>query len=108
MSEAYERSRLIALFGDDPTELADIEREFLASARVAGREIGQTDDMAAIARSAHRLKGASGMIGAVALARIAEAVERAATEGDLPGLRRLHELFSREVDRLAAQTGAAG
>lgn len=108
MTESYERSRLIALFGDDPATLADIEREFLVTARVAGREIGQSDDMAAIARSAHRLKGASGMIGAVALGRIAEAVEHAAAAADLPGVRRLHDRLSREVDRIAAQAGNAG
>ena len=67
MSSAYDRDKLVELFGDDPHTLAEVEREFLDTARVAEREITGTDDLAAIARVAHRLKGASGMIGAAAL-----------------------------------------
>ena len=58
-----------------------------------------------IARAAHRLKGASGMIGAAALREIAEAVERAAKAEDLPTVRRLREMFSHEVRRVAEQAG---
>jgi len=74
---AYDRDKLVELFGDDPRTLAEVEREFLDTARVAEREIKGTDDFTAIARAAHRLKGASGMIGAAALRRIAEAVDQA-------------------------------
>ena len=76
--QAYDRDKLVELFGDDPATLAEVEREFLETARVAEREIKETDDFTAIARAAHRLKGASGMIGAASLRQIAEAVERAA------------------------------
>ena len=61
----------------------------------------------AIARAAHRLKGASGMIGALALRQIAEAVERAAKAEDLSTVRRLRHLFDHEVHRLAEQAGLA-
>ena len=107
MSSAYDRDKLVELFGDDPLTLAEVEREFLDTARGAEREITGTDDLAAIARVAHRLKGASGMIGAAALRQIAEAVERAAKAEDLPSVRRLHGMFSQEVRRVAEQVGVA-
>ena len=105
MIEAYDRDKLIELFGDDPATLAEVEREFLDTARTAEREIKETDDFVAIARAAHRLKGASGMIGAASLRQIAEAVERAAKVGDLATVRRLREMFAREVRRVAEQAG---
>ena len=103
--QAYDRDKLVELFGDDPATLAEVEREFLDTARTAEREIKATDDFVAIARAAHRLKGASGMIGAASLRQIAEAVERAAKAEDLPTVRRLREMFSHEVRRVAEQAG---
>lgn len=108
MTNAYDRDKLVELFGNDPATLAEVEREFLDTARVVEREIRGTDDLVAIARAAHRLKGASGMIGAAALRQIAEAVERAAKADDLPTVRRLHGMFSLEVKRVADQAGIAG
>jgi len=107
MTQAYDRDKLVELFGDDPATLAEVEREFLDTARVVEREIRGTDDLVAIARAAHRLKGASGMIGAAALRQIAEAVERAAKSDDLPTVRRLYDMFSLEVRRVAEQAGVA-
>lgn len=107
MTNAYDRDKLVELFGDDPATLVEVEREFLDTARSAEREIRGTDDLVAIARAAHRLKGASGMIGAAALRQIAEAVERAAKADDLPTVRRLHDMFSLEVKRVAEQAGVA-
>jgi Hpt domain len=69
------------------------------------REITGTDDFTVIARAAHRLKGASGVIGARALRQITEAVERAAKAEDLSTVRRLRELFDHEVRRVAEQAG---
>ena len=103
--QAYDRDKLVELFGDDPRTLADVEREFLDTARDVAREIKGTDDFIAIARAAHRLKGASGMIGAVTLRQIAEAIERAAKAEDLLTVRRLRELFDPEVRRVAEQAG---
>jgi HPt (histidine-containing phosphotransfer) domain-containing protein len=107
MTQAYDRDKLVELFGDDPDTLSEVEREFLDTARVAEREIRNTDDLVTIARAAHRLKGASGMIGAAALRQVAEAVERAAKAEDLPTVRRLYEMFSLEVKRVARQAGVA-
>ena len=105
MSEAYDREKLVELFGDDPDTLAEVEREFFDTAREAEHEISGTDDLDIIARAAHRLKGASGMIGAANLHRIAEAVERAAKASDLSTVRRMHDLFRQEVRRVADQAG---
>ena len=105
MSQAYDRDRLVELFGDDPATVAEIEREFVDTARIAEREINATDDFALIARAAHRLKGASGMIGAAGLSRMAEAVERTARAQDLSAVRRLRERFGSEVQRVADQAG---
>ena len=66
---AYDRTKLVELFGEDPKTLAEVEREFLETARVAEREIVNTTDCNQIARAAHRLKGASGMIGAAYVAK---------------------------------------
>ena len=107
MIDAYDRDKLIELFGDDPATLAEVEREYLDTARTAEREIKETDDFVAIARAAHRLKGASGMIGAASLRQIAEAVERAAKTEDLAIVRRLREMFGHEVRRVAEQAGVA-
>jgi HPt (histidine-containing phosphotransfer) domain-containing protein len=103
---AYDRARLVELFGNNPAIIAEVEREFLDTARVAEKEIVNTTDVGTIARAAHRLKGASGMIAAASLHSISEAVERAAKAGDLPGVRRLQETFSREVERVALQVAA--
>ena len=102
---AYDRERLVELFRDDPKTLAQVEREFVETAREAEREIADTDDLAIIARAAHRVKGASGMIGAAALHQVAEALERTAKAGDQPGMRRLRTLFNQEVKRVAEQAG---
>lgn len=105
MTQAYDREKLVELFGNDPDTLAEVEREFLDTAREAELEISATDDLTVVARAAHRLKGASGMIGAASLRQIAEAVERAAKADDLAGVRRMHDIFRREVKRVADQAG---
>ena len=104
-NQAYDRDKLVELFGDDPRTLAEVEREFLETARDVAREIKGTDDFIAIARAAHRLKGASGMIGAVTLRQIAEAIERAAKAEYLSTVPRLREMFDPEVRRVAEQAG---
>ena len=108
MSGAYDRGKLVELFGNDPATLADVEREFLETAQEALREIVGSDDLAAIARAAHRLKGASGMIGAETLQQIAEAIELAAIARDLGGVRLVEADLEREVRRVAEQSGLPG
>ena len=108
MSHVYDRDRLVELFGDDPSTLAELEREFLDIARGAEHEIRDTDDLQIIARAAHRVKGSSGMIGADALSEVAGAVERAAKAQDLPAVRRLDESFSHEVTKVAILMSGRG
>ncbi len=107
MSGAYDRGRLVELFGDDASTVAEIEREFLDTARGAAVEIRGTEDLERIAKAAHRVKGASGMIGADALSRVAAAIEQAARARDLPAVRHLATRFSDEVTRVASQVAAA-
>ncbi|MDP1752075.1 MAG: Hpt domain-containing protein [Reyranella sp.] len=107
MSKAYDRAKLAELFGYDFRTLAEVEREFLDTARAAEREIAGTGDLDAVARAAHRLKGASGMIGAAALRRIAEEIERAAEAADLPSVRHLQGALSEAVRRVAEQASVA-
>jgi HPt (histidine-containing phosphotransfer) domain-containing protein len=102
MSAAYDRGRLVELFGNDPKTVAEVEQEFLDTAREAAREIAASGDAAVIARAAHRLKGASGMIGAGPLRDIAATVESAARINDLPTVR-LQSDFDREVSRVEKQ-----
>ena len=108
MSHVYDRDRLVELFGDDPSTLAELEREFLDIARGAEREIRGTDDLQTIGRAAHRVKGSSGMIGADALSEVAAAVERAAKAQDLPAVRRLDRSFSHEVTKVATLMSGRG
>lgn len=107
MSAAYDRARLVELFGDDPATLAEIEREFLDTAREAAQEIANSNDLAAIARAAHRLKGASGMIGAARLHGIAETIERVARDADLTGVRRAEPPLRLAVLHFAECAGLA-
>jgi HPt (histidine-containing phosphotransfer) domain-containing protein len=105
MSTAYDRDKLVELFGNDPKTIAEIEREFFETARDVAREIADTDDLAVIARAAHRLKGASGMIGAAPLHNISATIERTAKAGDLVAVRRMQEPLRLEVLRVAEQAG---
>jgi len=102
---AYDRNKLVELFGGNPSIIAEVEREFFETARDVAREIAATEDLATIARAAHRLKGASGMIGAASLREIAEAVERAAKAQDLDTVRGMHDRFCGEVTKVAEQAG---
>jgi len=102
---AYDRNKLVELFGGNPSTIAEVEREFYDTARDVAREIAATEDLGTIARAAHRLKGASGMIGAAPLRAIAEAVERAAKAHDIDKVRGLQDQFDGEVLRVADQAG---
>jgi HPt (histidine-containing phosphotransfer) domain-containing protein len=103
--KAYDRDKLVELFGKDPATIAAVEREFYDTARDVVREISESDDAGTIARSAHRLKGAAGMIGAEPLHDLSEAIERAAKAKDMPIVRRLHDRLRGEVLRVADQAG---
>jgi HPt (histidine-containing phosphotransfer) domain-containing protein len=98
VSAAYDRDKLVELFGNDPTTLA---RSSASSSTPPGARARDRRDRRSrtIARAAHRLKGASGMIGAAPLHQIAEAIERAAKAHDLETVRAWRPGSSRDPAR---------
>jgi HPt (histidine-containing phosphotransfer) domain-containing protein len=97
--------------GDEELRL-EMLREFLAANAadaVALREALAGEDVAAIARAAHRVKGASRMIGAQPFADVAGRIEEAARTENRAAVRGCVTDFEREqarlVERLRAETG---
>jgi two-component system, NarL family, sensor histidine kinase EvgS len=98
--------------GGDEEVRREILREFLAANAadaVALREALAGEDVAAIARAAHRVKGASRMIGAQPFADVAERIEEAARTENRTAVRGCVTDFEREqarlVECLRAETG---
>ncbi|MBI5911632.1 MAG: response regulator, partial [Betaproteobacteria bacterium] len=98
--------------GGDEELRREILREFLAANAadaVALREALAGEDLAAIARAAHRARGASRMIGAQPFADVAERIEEAARTEDRAAVRGCVTDFEREqarlVECLRAETG---
>ena len=88
---------------------AEMEREILADFRAANRaDMAQLRDalagrdIAAVARTAHRVKGACRTIGAAALAEVCEHVEAAARRKDWQGVAAEQSALEREFERLDA------
>ena len=59
-------------------------------------------DFAAIATASHRIKGASRMIGATALAGVCEHLERASSASDWESVASNLDVFGHELERLNA------
>ncbi|NBR27774.1 MAG: sensor histidine kinase, partial [Betaproteobacteria bacterium] len=100
--------------GGDASLRREILLQFMASDEPDAAELRQAlagDDCATIAKTAHRVKGASRMIGAQPYANVAERIERAGREGDLAAAKGCIADFEREQARLAAylhsETGEA-
>ena len=105
-------SVLAPLTGGDPEAMKDVLDDFLAtteadmaplrSARAGG-------DLAALARQAHKVKGAARLVGALPLGEAAAAVENAAKAGEwdqvLPCVADLETAFERLKRHLANQVG---
>ena len=81
--------------------LADFRRYNDADAEALEEAMAHSD-LPAIAHSAHRIKGASRMVGAVALAAVVERIERSSRAGDWNATVACAEAFRRELDRLNA------
>ncbi len=60
------------------------------------------DDLPSMTRAAHRIKGASGLVGARALASVCHRIEDAARTGDLPAATVLRVQLDHELERLNA------
>ncbi len=79
--------------------LADFRRYNDADSEALESAIGHSD-LPAIAHAAHRIKGASRMVGAVALAAVVERIERSSRAGDWDATVACMEAFRRELGRL--------
>jgi two-component system sensor histidine kinase EvgS len=84
-----------------------IEQAVLANfRRVNGEDVAMLEravdeqSIAKVTRSAHRMKGACRMIGAHALAAVAEVIEHASRNEDWPAVRSNMATFATERDRL--------
>ncbi len=89
--------------GGDATLRREILRQFVAANEPDAVEMRETiggADFAAIARVAHRIKGASRMIGAQPYADVAERMERAARNADRAALDDTLDDFEHELARL--------
>ncbi|MGH8482754.1 MAG: ATP-binding protein, partial [Nevskiaceae bacterium] len=104
----FDRSVLSVISGGD----AAMEREILGDFRrindadATGLRQGvENDDLDAVARAAHRIKGASRMVGAAGLATACERLEQAARAGDWDALRAGLGALDDALDRVNAVIG---
>ncbi|MCY7306434.1 MAG: Hpt domain-containing protein [Rhodoferax sp.] len=82
----FARAALQDLFGIDTAVIDAVLATFMQSMRTSVAELGPLlvrGELSAIANIAHRVKGASRMSGAMAMAQAAESLERAAAAGDV-------------------------
>jgi CheY-like chemotaxis protein len=102
-SAPLDRSALADLTGGD----MQAEREILIDFRRVNdedaamlRRAVDKSDFAAVATSSHRIKGASKMIGATALAGVCERLERAGCASDWKSVEANMDAFAHELERL--------
>jgi HPt (histidine-containing phosphotransfer) domain-containing protein len=92
--------------GGDPQVERELVGAYLATAEADSarlREALARDELHAVMQAAHRIKGASRMIGAGALAAAAEKLESCARHGACSVLQAAASDCVRELDRLSAQ-----
>ncbi|MDE3245247.1 MAG: Hpt domain-containing protein, partial [Acidobacteriota bacterium] len=80
-----DRDALLALCGNDPSAALEILEDFRVATRSDIEDLDQCfarKDQASLGRHAHRIKGASAMIGAVDLAQKATRLEALAKQGE--------------------------
>lgn len=103
----FDAQVLGAMFDHEATVMASVLRTFLSSTSACLAEIAQAaaaQDLTAIAALAHRLRGASRLTGAQALAEVAGTIELAATHAQpaavqdaLPHLERQWQLLQAAI-----------
>jgi PAS domain S-box-containing protein len=104
----FDRAELAAQFGDDPTFLVEIINLFVeeTSGLIAEGETAVAGgDLEALAKIAHRLKGASGQMTAEQARRAAYAVEMAAKEGEEDGIGELWDVLTAALERVRLVLG---
>jgi HPt (histidine-containing phosphotransfer) domain-containing protein len=100
-----ENHALLALGGNDPAAALEILEEFRSATRADLALLArcyERRDLESLARQAHRIKGASAMVGAGALARKVMELETRARTGDWAEVRLLLEGMPAALDGLAA------
>ena len=100
-----DRAALADIVGEDANlQIEAVKRFMAASDQDASALIHAIDshDLAAAVRAAHRIKGASATVGALALAEVAARIEAAASDGDWERVVGEREAFHRELARLSA------
>jgi signal transduction histidine kinase/DNA-binding NarL/FixJ family response regulator/HPt (histidine-containing phosphotransfer) domain-containing protein len=110
---AFDKSGLLVRLGGDRAMAKQLAIAFLGDMVEQIRSFKETsssDDAAACARQAHRIKGAAANIGCEALRETALAMELAGKKGDLQGIRkmvpRLERDFSQAREMLDKETWA--
>jgi signal transduction histidine kinase/HPt (histidine-containing phosphotransfer) domain-containing protein/ActR/RegA family two-component response regulator len=100
-----DRSALAAISGGD----AAAERDILIDFRNANdddaamlKQAVAESNISKVARAAHRIKGASGMVGAMSLAEVCGRIERASRRNDATAIEESMEMFQQEWTRLNA------
>lgn len=92
LSSDLDRDALLSLCGNDLSVALEILEDFRSTTRADLVDMNQyfeQKDQASMARQAHRIKGASAMIGAVALAQKAKELESLAKKGEWDGVQLL-------------------
>jgi CheY-like chemotaxis protein/HPt (histidine-containing phosphotransfer) domain-containing protein len=100
-----DRAALASIAGEDANLQIEMVKRFLgASDEDASALIQAIDahDLPAAVQAAHRIKGASATVGALALAGVADRIEAAARDGDWEKVVGEREAFHRELSRLSA------
>jgi len=99
----FDREGMMARFMDDEVLATNIVSSFLDDAPrqiTALHRYLEAGDLESVRRQAHSLKGASANVGGEVLLRIAFAMEKSATEGDLNEVRRGLPELELQFDRL--------
>ena len=108
-SAPIDRSELAEISGGDQS----LERKMLSVFRQANdadaaalKEALEKQDIASVTRLSHRVKGASRMVGAIALAGICARIEHAGRASDWGTIAANREALYRELDRVNAYLSA--
>ena len=100
-----DREALAAIAGDDANLQIEMVKRFLAASDEDATSLIHAIDsqeLQAAVQAAHRIKGASATVGALALAEVSERIEAAARDGDWERVVGEREAFHRELARLSA------
>ena len=107
----FDRSVLYAFLGEDEHALASVLQTFLSSmteSMLALQAAWALRDLAAVAKLAHRIKGAAFMSGALAMARTAQQLEHIAGSADMLSIGAATVLLEESWRALQSDPGLQG